>query len=427
MQGLSVAPRRYRWGKFQGGLMLVLGLPAFLAAPFIKSRMAYLVGLVFCSTGFGLLAKKTFGLYLVFGFCILLTFASIGESGPILLLHLTVLLFFAIPCALYYPKRLKEFSRGSGAPVEPKSTETSSREGTEPHLADEQFNLGALYLSGKGVQQDDAKGAALLIKAAEQGHLLAQMSLADLYSCGQGVPQDYKQAAVWYRKAAEQGDPEAQSNLGCLYQRGQGVRQDNVQSVAWFRKAADQGFAFAQHNLANQYFQGQGVPQDCAQAAVWYRRAAERGHPESQSNLGCLYQHGQGVPKDYAQAGGWFRKAADQGYVIAQFNLASFYRYGQGVPKDDAQAAFWFRKAAEQGDSDAQYHLGFQYLFGWGVPENKVEAYFWLELAASGEPGTIKRGEVIRDRELAASNLAKPIVMQTQERARKWPTEHQRT
>jgi len=108
--------------------MLVLGLPAFLAAPFIQDRMAYLVGLVFCCTGIGLVAKKRFGLYFVYGFCILLTYASIGESGPILLLHLTVLSFFVIPGGLYYPKRWDEFAAGLGrSTVGPSQPEKSSQ------------------------------------------------------------------------------------------------------------------------------------------------------------------------------------------------------------------------------------------------------------------------------------------------------------
>ena len=49
---------------------------------------------------------------------------------------------------------------------------------------------------------------------AEQGIAEAQFNLGVMYVTGQGVPQDNKEAAKWYRLAAEQGVAEAQFNLG---------------------------------------------------------------------------------------------------------------------------------------------------------------------------------------------------------------------
>jgi len=43
---------------------------------------------------------------------------------------------------------------------------------------------------------------------------------------GAGVPQNYSEAADWYRRAAEQGHVDAQVSLGQLYQTGRGVPLD---------------------------------------------------------------------------------------------------------------------------------------------------------------------------------------------------------
>ncbi|MBR0097489.1 MAG: SEL1-like repeat protein, partial [Synergistaceae bacterium] len=45
------------------------------------------------------------------------------------------------------------------------------------------------------------------------GHAEAQYNLGNMYINGRGVQQDYQQALYWYRKAAEQGDAGAQNNL----------------------------------------------------------------------------------------------------------------------------------------------------------------------------------------------------------------------
>jgi hypothetical protein len=78
--------------------------------------------------------------------------------------------------------------------------------------------------------------------------------------------------------------------------------------------------------------------------------------------------------------------------------------------------------AAEQGNAAAQNHLGSLYADGRGVPQDYAEAYFWLSLAsASGSHSTTNDMD---DRELAASHLTKTVLLQTQERARKWFAAH---
>ena len=115
---------------------------------------------------------------------------------------------------------------------------------------------------------------------AEQGDSKAQYNLGAMYMKGEGVPQDNAKAVVWYRKAADQGHAEAQAQLGVMYAFSLGVPQDNAEAVVWYRKAADQGHALAQFMLGTMYADGKGVPQDDETAYIWFNLAASRSTGE---------------------------------------------------------------------------------------------------------------------------------------------------
>ena len=98
----------------------------------------------------------------------------------------------------------------------------------------------------------------------EQGFAPAEFNLGAMYYYGQGVQQDFAEAQKWTRKAAEQGMPTAQNYLGLMYVDG--PSKDYAEAVTWFRRAADQGDADGELNLGLRYDNGEGVPQDYAEA-----------------------------------------------------------------------------------------------------------------------------------------------------------------
>jgi TPR repeat protein len=73
---------------------------------------------------------------------------------------------------------------------------------------------------------DYAKALRLIRSLAIDGDAAAQFNLGLMYFTGHGVQQDDAAAALWFRKAAEQGYVFAQSNLGVLYRDGRGVPRD---------------------------------------------------------------------------------------------------------------------------------------------------------------------------------------------------------
>ena len=297
-----------------------------------------------------------------------------------------------------------------------------------------QFDLGVMYDTGKGLEQDFTAAVRWYSEAAEQGHAKAQFNLAVMYDKGQGVKQDYAEVAHWYRKAAERGHVQAQYNLATLYDSSfesmLGVGQDDVEASRWYEQAAAQGNINAQVNLASMHSSGQGIPQSFLEARKWYALAAEQGDPEAQELIHFIDQKLlEGKSEEVAapvaaveasetraaaadtppgtapgiQEGAFvnatadeFRdeqglkqyfalslKAAKQGDSTAQFNVGCMYDDGTGgVEQDFEKAARWYSEAAEQGHAEAQFKLGIMYRNGLGVEQEDVEVVHWLRKAA---------------------------------------------
>ncbi len=75
--------------------------------------------------------------------------------------------------------------------------------------ADAQYQLGLLYLAGRGTLQDFSEAAEWLTLAAEQNHSLAQYELGLLYQIGQGVELDMEKSYIWFNIAAAAGGEQA--------------------------------------------------------------------------------------------------------------------------------------------------------------------------------------------------------------------------
>ena len=96
------------------------------------------------------------------------------------------------------------------------------------------------------VLPDDFDGNLVL---AQRGVAEAQYNVGVLLLTGHGVEVDERRAAEWFTKAALQGDREACFNLGALYAEGRGVPKDLKIAANFYREAADQGFSPAKERL----------------------------------------------------------------------------------------------------------------------------------------------------------------------------------
>ena len=88
------------------------------------------------------------------------------------------------------------------------------------------------------LQRGDYRLAAgLFYPLAQRGDARAQYNLGMLYASGLGVDQDYQAALKWHRMAAAQGHAGGQNELAQMYAKGQGVQPNQVLAYVWFTVA----------------------------------------------------------------------------------------------------------------------------------------------------------------------------------------------
>jgi uncharacterized protein len=157
------------------------------------------------------------------------------------------------------------------------------------------------YIQGKGVEKDEARGLALLEKAAEAGNPAANFRLAvEVLSTEKpDLLGGYKHLL----SAANGNLVEAQNELGLLYLSGKLAGADGVAGVAWLTRAAQGGYAQAQNNLATLYERGAaGVSQNMENAGQLYSLAANQGHGPATLALARLLNEGIGTKADPVKA-----------------------------------------------------------------------------------------------------------------------------
>ncbi len=124
---------------------------------------------------------------------------------------------------------------------------------------------------------DYQTAANIWLVEAYEGSLDAQFNLGVLYLEGKGVAQKREDALFWFTQAAKGGHVEAQYNLGHLYFENQDDPESLSQGMAWWRSASLQGFPIAQYNYGRALFYGIGAPQDLQKSRYWMERSASVG------------------------------------------------------------------------------------------------------------------------------------------------------
>ena len=81
------------------------------------------------------------------------------------------------------------------------------------------FNLGMVYVLGQGADRNEEQAVQLFLKAANQNLPVAQRQLGAMYESGRGANQDLIEAYRWYSQAAVNGDRDAARSMNALSQR----------------------------------------------------------------------------------------------------------------------------------------------------------------------------------------------------------------
>lgn len=264
------------------------------------------------------------------------------------------------------------------------------REAAEDGDGEALMALATLYWFGGGLQvrgepvfaPDKAKAVDYYRRAAEKGHVPAQVFLAHALATGDGVAPDQAAALPWLKQSAEAGNARSQLLFAEFLEHGKGgVARDPGKAAEFYRKAAEADQPRAHCALARLHSAGTGVEQNPSESVKWYRKCAAGGDVSAMSALATAYETGQGVEQDAAAAVEWFRKAAEKGDVAAMLRLAKAFQTGTGVPENRAASVRWYLKAAEAGDSRAYYPVAFAYDRGHAGRRNPKEAARFMMMA----------------------------------------------
>ncbi len=232
------------------------------------------------------------------------------------------LLFFLVKDFVFSP-RTEEGVQPPAATAAP-----AGEAATEPTLeapAPPAIDPTTLYrdaMTGLNAAGNDAEtGIAMekLEQAALLGHPPAQLQLGELYKTGQGVDQDLSQARTWFRRAANGGNVLAMHRVGVMTARGEGGSANTPEAIGWFEQAANRGLVDSQYNLGAIYHpSGEGEPaagglQDAGKAYYWYSLASQNGDEQATplaAGVGAALSETQRAELDEA-IGAWTALPAD--------------------------------------------------------------------------------------------------------------------
>ncbi len=132
-----------------------------------------------------------------------------------------------------------------------------------------QTKLGSLYLTGKLVEKDTAKGMELLNQAAAEGFAPAMVKLGEM-----ALEQNQKEQAVqWFVKVGNSGNSQAFLDLAQVYLDAKSPVYDPKAGFNWTLRAAQNGSVEAKRQLAEYYKKGIGIDTNLDMAKHWQDEA----------------------------------------------------------------------------------------------------------------------------------------------------------
>jgi TPR repeat protein len=285
-------------------------------------------------------------------------------------------------------------------------------------LASAQYELGVWLERHARDWTDDQMVAQWYERAAEQGHVKAQVAIARLYRTGKGLTSDVDQARSWLRVAVRQdspvalvdlteldreggrryngpvpfqttdrrkrvghwdhllqsGDDEDLLALGAMYEEGICTHQDLDKAVEAYRVVAKRGNADAQWALARILEE-----QQTTESFHWAESAANQGHIQAMVLAGILSlkMHNNDPKLGFLIAVSWFGQSVRMGSVEGAQALSDLLEKNANSIQTECLAM-----QASAGEKNAQYEYGRRLESGVGIPKNVEEALRWNLMAA---------------------------------------------
>jgi uncharacterized protein len=190
--------------------------------------------------------------------------------------------------------------------------------------------LGMMYVTGRGVARDVARGEALIEGACDAGDLVGCAALGGLLVS----------------------------------------RDEHARGIALLERACGNAGAEGCYLLGLAYVNGEGVAQDAAQAFRHFELGCREGSLDACAGLGQVYIDGIGVERDAERGLMILARSCDGGSMTGCVALADAMMLGRDIPRDPSRAAQLYGVACESGDVAGCRGLALQHISGVGAPQN---------------------------------------------------------
>ncbi|MCP0914096.1 MULTISPECIES: tetratricopeptide repeat protein [Legionella] len=257
-----------------------------------------------------------------------------------------------------------------------------------------QFLLAQMYEDGIDVKQNVQEAIKFYQLAAEQKDLRAEYNLGLLYLEGKGgMAPDYQRGMNWLQDAAFKGNAYAQFALGRINERGlrdasgkEVIAANADESTAMYYLAAANDFGTAQYRLAELLVREK--PADVSMAAKARRNQLIKQLYEGavaggvqQAALPLAFFHAMDSDKaKQVQAFNVAKNEVSKGNGQAALLLGILYDRGLGVEKNSAEAMYWYQQASLNPVS--AFILGTYFIEGKSVNQDKEKGRALLQQAA---------------------------------------------
>ena len=258
-------------------------------------------------------------------------------------------------------------------------TEKKHDLGIDPSILsnpDALFAEGMKYFTGDGVDQDIAKGCALIYAAANQGSTDAMMQMGYLcaYGFGPAFDKDFVEgsdpvvALNWFMKVAEIGDLTnaafsiIETGYDYLLGRNESIPENTAAAIMFFEAAEKLGVYNANDTLGIFYTYGAVVDRDPDRALQLFVEGAKAGNKECEQAIeeyGYAYYAGtdDAIDINFTTAFQYYSALTEFNNERAMYNVGLLYMSGLGVSQDQAKAEEWIQKAADAGYEPAKAAL----------------------------------------------------------------------
>lgn len=225
------------------------------------------------------------------------------------------------------------------------------------------------------------------LKAANLGHVEAQLEVGKAYEYGCGVEMDEEKAFEWYKKAAEVENADALDLLAECYDEGIGTKKNKVKAFETYNKAfvlylqdAENDNEGAMNMVAHYYRNGLGVPKDPEKVFEWTKKCADNNIVDEIAYLAFYYEIGYGIEQDVSKAHELYAKVVDMSNAGELYDIANYFAISDNK-KEKEQVHKWYSLAAEKGDVKIIADIAKDYINGYNIEKDSQKGIEYFEKA----------------------------------------------